>query len=586
MTGKLAIEIASLAVAALLATAGCSIPLKDEQLSLQNVCSSDSDCPDGSLCTATGDVTLCVTESVDLPEITFEVRPALGGGASQPSLIGPIDLSSSSSSGARLLDLDLSVPPYVDVSPGRVYLPCAAPAVVPAKVTFLPVPGLSGLLADQVYEADSMLDESGGAFAVSVPPGTYDIHIEPKPDLAVTPDCAGSPPIYIPRQAISKDTGFAIHAGAPITLSGTLKLSQKEDFTKWFLEVIEPSGGRTISEVVQPKQDGIALEVPFSVRFDWTAKDAAESFIPVIRLRPPSDSGKPIIHWSLDGVPILSQEPQALTVTLDVSGVDTQARPVSGQVFHDSEAVAATVILHSKNIPGSDLNRFETTVETDAAGRFEALLPRGEYLVIARPHSEAFAIGFTPWDIRKGAGCFCGNSVDVPLATTLAGSVTTPEGQPTDADVRLTPTAAEVEAFLGNSSVSEVPPRPASATTVDGQFKAIVDAGTFDLSVVPPPDAGYPWLVRPRQEVPVPATSAAPVLSLQPFMLQPPAVLRGTARGPSGAALAGATIRAWVGVDDPKSAGTVPSAVQIASTVSSEDGSYVLLLPPSIKQGN
>ena len=43
----------------------------------------------------------------------------------------------------------------------------------------------------------------------------------------------------------------------------------------------------------------------------------------------------------------------------------------------------------------------------------------------------------------------------------------------------------------------------------------------------------------------MPTTSAAPVVSLQPFALQPPAVLSGIARGPDGAPLAGATIRAW-----------------------------------------
>ena len=83
----------------------------------------------------------------------------------------------------------------------------------------------------------------------------------------------------------------------------------------------------------------------------------------------------------------------------------------------------------------------------------------------------------------------------------------------------------------------------------------------------------------------MPTTSAAPVVSLQPFALQPPAVLSGIARGPDGAPLAGATIRAWVGVEAPNVSGAVPSAVQIASTVAGEDGSYVLLLPPSIKQG-
>lgn len=576
------LRISLLTSAALLLGAGCSIPLKDIQASKQNVCSADSDCPAGSRCAVAGEASLCVSETADLPAVILEVRPLLGDATTPSTLLGPVDLSTKAGSGP-LLDLDIEVPSYVDVAPGRVYLPCAKDQAVPAKVTFYPAPGVTGLLADQAYEADKMVDEGGtGQFAVSVPPGLYDIYIEPQPDLAATPDCEGSPPIFIPSLKIAKDVGFQVHASAPIYLTGSLKLSKLEDFSKWSLEVIEPSGGKTISVPLNPEQTGLALSVPFKLKFDWTARDA---YTPLIRLRPPEGSGKPTIVWNLEGVALAGQMGDEIPVALDVSGVDTVPREIKGTVLHEGQPVASTVTIHGKKIPGSDLNRFETVVETDAQGRFHALAPRGEYIVIARPHSELFAIGSATWDTLEGTGCFCGNSVNVPSVTTLTGSVTAPDGQPTEASIRLTPTATEVESILGNGSYDEVPPRPASGQTTGGAFSVPVDAGTFDLSILPPEDSGYPWLVRPRQEVTMPTNSAAPVVSLQPFALQPPAILTGTALGADGRPLPGATIRAWIGVTDPKASGAVASAVQIASTVSAADGRYVLLLPPSIKQG-
>ncbi|MFO0587509.1 MAG: hypothetical protein U0441_08220 [Polyangiaceae bacterium] len=576
------LRISLLTSAALLLAAGCSIPLKDIQVSKQNVCSADADCPEGSRCALVGDASLCVSEAADLPAVILEVRPLLGDATTPSTLLGPVDLSTKAGAGP-LLDLDLSIPSYVAVAPGQVYLPCVADQAVPAKVTFYPAPGVTGLLADQAYEADSMVDEGGtGQFAVSVPPGRYDIYIEPQPDPKSTPDCVGSPPVFIPSLQIAKDVGFQVHASAPIYLTGNLKLSKEEDFTQWALEVIEPIGGRIISETVTPEQTGIALTAPFKLKFDWTARDA---YTPLIRLRPPEGSGKPTIVWNLEGVALAGQMGDQIPVALDVSGVDTQPREIKGTVLHEGQPVSATVTIHGKKIPGSDLNRFETVVETDSQGRFEALAPRGEYIVIARPHSELFAIGAATWDTLEGDGCFCGNSVNVPSVTTLVGSVTAPDGQPTEASIRLTPMATEVQSILGNGSYDKIPPRPASGQTTGGAFSIPVDAGTFDLSIIPPEDSGYPWLVRPRQEVTPPTNSAAPVTSLSPFALSPPAILTGTALGADGKPLPGATIRAWIGVTDPNASGAVASAVQIASTVSSADGRYVLLLPPSIKQG-
>lgn len=583
-------KTAVLAAAALLVAAGCSIPYAANSLEDGNRCETDDDCPGNSACTYVSDANVCVSTSVDLPNLVLEVRPALGSrSGSAPILLSAGSLTSSGP--AQVLNLGLDLPASVDVSPGTVLLPCAGDVPVPAKVSFRPVPsvdlqeipGLGSILEDVEYQASSMLDDNGSeAFAVSVPTGLYDLYLQPQPDLLVHPDCVSSPPIFLPRQVISKASGLAVHANAPFALTGTLKLSEKEDFTQWFLEVVEPFGGRTISEIVQPEQAGIALEVPFEVHFDWTARG---DFTPIIRLRPPEKSGKPVIHWRLDAVALQGTVGNVVPVKLDVSSIDTLPRKVGGQVFHDGVPTAATVMIRSTAISGDELTHYVTVVETNEAGQFESAVPPGDYQIIASPYDKSLAIGLTTWKIAKGAECFCGNSVSVPSATTLAGEVATPTGGPANVEVRLTPSALGVVSYLGTILAQDIQPRQAGAFASTGDFQVSVDPGMFDLSIVTTPGSAYPWLVRPRLLVAATDAGLAPVVSLAPFQLQSPAVLQGFLEDASGAAIPGATIRAWIPVGDDAEPTTVPGAAQIAETVVNGDGSYVLLLPPSIRDG-
>lgn len=576
----MSLKVALLSAAALAAAAGCSLPYATEDALAANVCTADSDCPEGSVCAAVGDESTCVSGGADLSRIVFEVRPAPGSGLAASSLVEPDSLPPADSS--QLIDYDIRLPAQVNVAQGQVFLPCADNAAVPAKVTFQPVPGIEGLLEGQTYVAESVADDAGNeAIEVDIPEGLYDLYIQPHPDPAVFPGCTTAPPMFLPGWDITSAEGLVAKAEPQLVLDGTLKLSQKEDFTKWFIEVVEPLRGQIISQIVQPEQVGIALEVPFQVAFDWTARSR---FTPIIRLRPPQGSGKPVIHWSLDAVALLGIVDGKVPVTLDVSSIDTQPRPVDGQVLHDSDTVPATVTLRSMSVSKVQLARYETVVETDANGHFEAALPPGVYQVIARPHEDGLALGVTTWDIDQDTDCFCGNSVQVPAATTLAGSVSTPSGDAADVEVRLTPAATGALPYLGAVSTLDVPPRPASTFARYGQFKLSVDPGLFDLSIITPRDSGYPWLVRPNQPISGSQADGSPtVLSLEPFELQNPVVIQGTVRDPGNAVLPGATIRAWIEVGASEGSGIAPSAVQIGETIADENGAYVLLLPPSIK---
>ncbi|MEZ4295793.1 MAG: dickkopf-related protein [Polyangiaceae bacterium] len=583
------VALTSLALAAL---SGCSIPYSDLEEQQFNTCGSDSDCAAGSYCAVVGENSTCVASSVDLDALVFEVRPAAGNGrlSLSSTLIDPGSFSAGD--GTQVIHIDLKVPEYVNISPGRVFLPCAGDIPVPARVVLKPVPSLFGLLEGQTYEAASTTDDLGNeAFAVSAPPGVYDIYLEPKPDLAATPDCLSAPPIYLPQQTLSKDTGFSLHAADPLLLTGTLKLSEKEDFTQWYLEVVEPKTGQVISESIQPEQVGIALEVPFQLAFDWTAQKA---YTPIVRLRPPAGSAKPFILWSLDAIALQGiDDTGKVPVKLDVSGIATQPRQVGGNVFHDGQPVTATVTLQSTSLSDDELTFFATVAETDSAGHFEALLPPGTYNVIARPHSEdlgqggsVLGTGAVTWDVAPGKDYFSGSSVMVPSATTLAGTVSAPGGGPAKVEVRLAPSRTGAVTYLGKALSAEIQPRPATTVSEDGAFKVPVDSGKLDLTIVPPGGSGYPWLVRPRllvPEVTPDAAPAPPVVALGDLTLQNPVVVRGRIVDSAGFPLTGATLRAWIPVGGDLDGKAAPGAVQIGETVADVDGNYFLLLPPSIQ---
>lgn len=574
-----------LVTAAALLAAGCSIPYAEELAGPTNICASDNECPASSVCADVDGSKTCVAQLIDLSDIVFEVQPAIGNGEkSASSLVKAGSLLAGD--GGQVINFNPRLPQYINVTPGRVFLPCAPDVPVPAKVTFQPVAKLAGLLAGQAYHADSKVDaESNDTFfQASIPPGTYNIYLEPKPDPMLTPDCAAAPPIFLLEQDINDHTGFGFHAAEPLVLKGLLTLSSKEDFTKWYLEVVESFSGQTISEVVQPKQMGISLQVPFQIKFDWTAREA---ITPVIRLRPPEGQGKPTIHWRLDAVAIQGIQDGEVPVALDVSGIDTQPRPVGGFVTHEGQGVPATVTLRSRNISGDELTRYETVVETNAGGKFDSALPPGEYDVIARPHQSDLATFVKRWKIVKADTCFCANTVDVPPATTLSGAVLTPSGEPASAEVRLAPAAAADIAYLGNVLDPEVQPRPAAvATAGDGTYQVSVDPGTFDITMATPQGSGFPWLVRPRHLVSGSTDAASPpVESLGDLRLQSPVVVRGVVLNAQGSALPGAKVRAWISVGEAAADGLAPSAVQIGEAVADESGAYVLLLPPSIKEG-
>lgn len=567
------------AMAAAAALGGCSLPYAQGEPDISNSCGTDADCSGGAKCVLVGEAARCVASDSDLSGLVLEVRPqaTIGNDLAISALVSTegLNLTGESQSG-QTLSFDPQLPDLVDVSKGQVFLPCAGETLVPARITFSPVAPLKGLLEGQSYTSDPSV-ETDMMFEGHIPTGTYDLYIEP--DITGVTECANAPPIFLRGWAISKDIG-ALHVDEPLHLVGSLELSAAEDFTDWSLEVIEEFTGRIISEPTQIKQDALAFEVDFDIPFDWTVR----TFRPVVRLRPPAGAAKPSIHWYLDGLALAGIDGQVVPVHLNVAGIHTQARPVGGQVLHGTDPVEASVSIRSLTISGDELTRYEVVVQTNEGGQFEADLPPGEYQVVARPKRRDLAFGVAKWTVVEDKDCYCGNAVEVPAATTVTGTVLTPEGLPADVEVMLTPASKEALRYLGTKLDTEIRPQPEGASAPDGEFQIAADPGRYDITFVPN-GVGFPWVVVPQLLVGASETgpSGTPIVEdVGEWTLQSPVVVKGTVRDAAGTPLPGATVRAWLPVGTADS-DLAASAVQVGEATADNQGRYVLLLPPSVR---
>ncbi len=111
----------------------------------------------------------------------------------------------------------------------------------------------------------------------------------------------------------------------------------------------------------------------------------------------------------------------------------------------------------------------------------------------------------------------------------------------------------------------------------DGSRVAALDPGVYDLVVRSPEASGYPWIVRPRLEVP-----AQRELDLGVMNATAPVVFVGEVTDPSGAPVPRATVRArgLVTASDPKKPAL--GAVLVGETRADDAGRYRLVVPSAL----
>jgi hypothetical protein len=117
-----------------------------------------------------------------------------------------------------------------------------------------------------------------------------------------------------------------------------------------------------------------------------------------------------------------------------------------------------------------------------------------------------------------------------------------------------------------------------TTSNAQGEFKLLLDLGSYDIVIKPPPGSGFPWQVR--YDVEVEADSDLPPMTLG--MVWPISV-DGTLRhaGDDRKTVEGAMVEAYALVPDGENG---RRAISIGRTMASREGAFTILLPPSTQK--
>jgi hypothetical protein len=159
----------------------------------------------------------------------------------------------------------------------------------------------------------------------------------------------------------------------------------------------------------------------------------------------------------------------------------------------------------------------------------------------------------------------------LPQRARIAGDVRTRMEQPV--------AGATVEATaLGRDEETEASAARynRSADTVTdalGRFDLGLDVGSYDITVRPPPEAGFPWLVAPDRRIGFTAGHLR-----DRFEFGAPVVVTGQLLDAVGAPVSGAELTAHGLLGDDGAARTV----ELGRATTDANGRYMLLLPPRL----
>ena len=573
-----------------------------------NQCQSDSDCG-GGVCTNEQ----CRSRSGTFQTVLFEVTaPADGSevaGIQFLKVLEKLDTLNDAS-----LELDLvsqvvgqvkavgrtCVPQFVD-DKGDV-LVFASDTSVPAIVTLLPKTRALGLNSPRSVAQSLIPDMKSWRFSLNVPPGPYDIYIEPKrqPDDAcpVPPQLVrdqvfegGSSPLVI---SLPEPTVFELHVAWPLG-DGALN--------GWFVDMLDPVTGRVISNRVKlalgkgGKTDYVARVSYFPVVQQAPSQQQAEE---LVRLSPPAKVAGPTILLARSALGLFSANSGKLT---DLTALPTSVK-VQGQVTSQStpKPVAATVTLVATKIDGIDpgvLASFAQTVSVGADGQFEADLLPGDYRVSAVPRTgldssaaagddSRLASVTQPWEVASSPSVQAGKVVELSSAIGSNGQVLDPSGRaPAAALVQAVPSPASIHSDVLRDPLGEAAFVPRASTgTVDGNgyFAFNSDPGTFDIAVRPSPGTGFGWSVLPGAAI----TTISAGLNLATFTIPFPVSYGGTVTVPgseSRRVVPGALIRTYVylrGREYTADASLADSVVQIGETRADDMGGFEILIPAGL----
>ncbi len=564
---------------ALLLVAGCSFGESEFQ-TIKNSCANDASCPQG-VC----DGHICIDDSGAAVNVAIEVLRD----PSDVQLVTPASwaIGPESFSGSSTRDVVLPATREVRGVVRWDGLP------VPATLRFVRrMAGSVAPLTPVPVEVDTLRETAGGDglegydfSTVLVVGETYDVTVLPSSDMVMAPMEASVPairslpPLYLeltiddgdliePQRldvvfpadlvnacANAMDTGCELEAKV-LSSDGDVKLPE----AGLQVRAIDRETGRVVSSIGETDENG-----DFAIRIG----DTTSGYL--IRVTSGA-GGDPFPAVSADPELLFADEPFA-SEPIDIPSLkpvqfsgrvrDTDDRPVAGATVR----FLTTTDIFGGSQPGLE-GSFSGSATTDEEGSFRTALLPGEYAITVTPPEDVDNTwGVLSAESQVSQELTEAGTLIVPSQFSLRGLVTTFRDE-SAAGVTILARARQTEDGGAMHRSQE-------AVSDDlGAFAMSVDSGLYDMHVKMSSETGFAWLVEPE------LVMGAELGDLERgYRLDPPIPIRGVIRSSDGRIVPNALIHAYVFTS---AEGGASRPIQVAETVSGEDGSYRLLIAPRL----
>jgi len=487
---------------------------------------------------------------------------------------------------------------------------------MPAQLSLVPATNKLGLYSPRaIVQSEVSSDATYFGFSVSVPPGFYDIYVEPKrqPDQS----CPIPPQLLLKQEIKAGLLQLGIDLPEPSMFEFHVSWqSEGETLDGWVVDMLDPVSGRVISNrvplTVASKTDDGKTDYRATLAYSSVTGVGAASLQQqdqLLRLSPPDGladtDAKPTIFMARSALGLFKPGSGTLTgfsslpAPVRVFGQVTSVGQIDpGKV--GPQPVAATITLAATEITGLDrgvLASFVRTVTVSDNGKpFEVYLLPGKYRVStvpllsidpSRTNDTTFAADVRTWTVPSSPEVQQGKLIELSRSLAVFGQVLDASGDPV--------ATAQVQAAPSPQSLSQpdyllesldgspfVPRATASEVTSSGNFALKTDPGTFDITVRPNANTGFAWLVMPNVEVRAPNG-----LGLGSVSMPLPVPYRGTVTmADSADVVPGALVRAYIYVKDgaytTEDDLSAQSVLQVAETRAGKDGVFDVLIPAQL----
>ena len=576
-----------------------------------NQCQRDEDCPGGACIDEQ-----CRSRTSAFQTVLFEVTPPadtsiIAGVQFLKEVSGlstevgaPLDLGVISQVSGKVTGELLKCRPTFVGDAGAVVLR-ADDLSLPARVSLIPAASALGLYAPRAVVQSSIVADVSWGFAANVPPGTYDIYVQPnrQPDQSCP-----VPPLLLRGKVIKEgNVPLDILLPQPLPFEFHVTWSGEGTLNGWMVDMLDPASGRTISNRV-PLALGAGGKTDYVANVTYNSvgvvgKASKQQDEQWVRLSPPEDAAEslalPTVLLARSALGLFS----ANRGTLNEFSSLPAAVHVHGQVTSGITPVpaAATVTLVAKKITGIDpgvLASLVRTVDVGADGQFDVHLLPGTYRVSTVPLSPLdpgpgnempLAADTREWVVASTPAEQAGKVIELGSALPITGQVFDASGAPVAvAQVQAVPSPRSIQSdtlqeFLGGTPF--VPRASPGVSSERGEFAFKADPGTFDITVRPNSDTGFAWLVLPNL-----AVTANSGVGLGRIGMPLPFSYRSTVTvpGEEGPRLVpGALVRAYIYLkageytDDAVGADSV---LQVGETRADGDGEFELLIPATLNR--